>query len=115
MSIRRKRCANELMCTRPDFFELVPEYFKTQEMCEKAVNVHPWALKFVPDKYKTQGMCNDAAACNPWSLEFVPDYLKTQKMCERSVEEKPYTPHLFWILLIQKRYVKKPSEKTHAP
>ena len=37
-----------------------PDRFKTQEMCNKAVEKDPWALRFLPDHLKTQKMCNDA-------------------------------------------------------
>ena len=34
--------------------------FKTQEMCNQAVEGDPWMLKHVPNQFKTQEMCNQA-------------------------------------------------------
>ena len=46
------------MCIRPVMtcpfvFISVPDRYKTQEMCDKAVDDNPNALYFVPDWYKT--------------------------------------------------------------
>ena len=38
----------------------VPDYFKTQEMCDKEVEKGPWSSVEVPDHFKTQEMCNKA-------------------------------------------------------
>ena len=34
----------------------ISENFKTQEMCNKAVEKDPWSLMNVPDRFKTQDM-----------------------------------------------------------
>ena len=49
------------MCENPAAFLLVPDCFKTQEMCIKAVEVDPWQQKDVPDHFKTKNMCDDVA------------------------------------------------------
>ena len=36
-------------------------------------------LEFVSDFFKTEEMCNKAVRIEPCSLAFVPDHLKTQK------------------------------------
>ena len=36
----------------------VSDYYKNQEICNKAVNNYPHALEFVPECYKTQNMCD---------------------------------------------------------
>ena len=36
------------------FLPFVPDYFKTREMCDKAVRKYPWLLQFVPDWFVTQ-------------------------------------------------------------
>ena len=33
----------------PEWIKEVPEHFKTQEMCNKAVRIEPHSLAFVPD------------------------------------------------------------------
>ena len=40
--------------------EDVPDHFKTQKMCVKAVEKKSFTLGYVPDYFKTQEMCNDA-------------------------------------------------------
>ena len=47
-------------------------------------------LEFVPGQYKTQKMCERAVEDDPGTIEFVTDHLKTKKMCERAVEDDPY-------------------------
>ena len=39
----------------------------------------PAAFFLVPNRFKTQKMCNDAIDVNPWSLYDVADYFTTQK------------------------------------
>ena len=43
----------------------------------------------IPDHFKTQDMCNKAVKENPCSLEHVPDHFKTQEICNKAVEEDP--------------------------
>ena len=35
-------------------FVYVPDRFKTQEMCNKAMSIEPYFLVCVPDRFKTQ-------------------------------------------------------------
>ena len=48
-------------------------------------------LKSVPDCYKNQKMCNKAIDNYPHALEFVPKCYKTQKMCDKAVDTHPST------------------------
>ena len=63
----------------------VPDHFKTQERCIKAVEEDPWQLldvpctvDYVPDQYKTQEKCDDAVRIRPWLLEYVPNWFMTK-------------------------------------
>ena len=47
--------------------------YKTQEMCNEAVENSPEVLRFVPDQFVTQKMCNEAVQRIPWALSYVPD------------------------------------------
>ena len=49
---------NKIMCTTSKAFHRIPDRFKTQGMCKKAVEVDPWQLEDVPDHFKTQNMCD---------------------------------------------------------
>ena len=35
----------------------VPEFYRTQTMCDKAVDTYPSTIKFVPECFMTQEMC----------------------------------------------------------
>ena len=48
------RFITQKMCEDPAVFFLIPDCFKTEEMCEKAVEVDPWQLKDDPNHFKTQ-------------------------------------------------------------
>ena len=37
----------------------VPNYLKTQEMCNLAVRIEPCSLACVPDHFKTQEICTE--------------------------------------------------------
>ena len=57
----------------------IPDYLKTQEMCEKAVEKDPHMLCHVPDHFKTQEMCDKTVRDDPFSLVCVPDWFVTQQ------------------------------------
>ena len=42
------------MRINPAGFFLIPDRFKTQELCIEGVEVNPWQLHYVPDRFKTQ-------------------------------------------------------------
>ena len=71
--------------------EFVPDHFKTQEMCSKAVCMDPYSLEFVPDHLKTQEMCDKAVCTGPYNLKSVPDHLKTKDMCDETVGRSTHT------------------------
>ena len=76
----------------------VPDQYKTQETCIKAVEVDPWQLDSVPDHLKTE-MCIKAVEKNPRMRKYLPDSFKTQEICDAVVTEKPlslqYVPDWF--------------------
>ena len=49
----------------------------TQKRYERVVLEYPRFLPFVPDMYKTQEICEIALDKDPYTLKFVPDHLKT--------------------------------------
>ena len=63
----------------PFSFMYVPDFSKTQEICNGAVNEWPWLLKYVPDQYKSKEMCDDVVQRYPSSLQFVPNWFATQQ------------------------------------
>ena len=51
----------------------VHDWYKTQQMCDKAILENGGSLKSVPDCYKNQELCNKAVNNYPHALEFVPE------------------------------------------
>ena len=52
-------------------------------------------LFFTPDHFKTQGMCNEAVEKNPHMLGHVPDQYKTQEMCDKAVRGSAFLWYVF--------------------
>ena len=65
----------------------VPDQFKTQEMCDKAVVKDPDLLECVLDQFKTQKMCDKAVEKNPRFFEYVPDYFNSDKLCCKVIDK----------------------------
>ena len=74
---------NEIMRTIPNAFQLIPDQFKTQEMCSKTVEEDPWLLRCVPDHFKAKEMCDQAVKEDSSSLQFVPDWFVTREQINR--------------------------------
>ena len=55
-------------------------------MFDKATNTHPPTIKFVPKCYKTQEMCDKAVN----GRFFCFDWYKTQQMGDKVVSEHPF-------------------------
>ena len=51
---------NEAMPVNSDSSELVPNCFKIQEMCDKAVERRSYVFQFTTDRHKTKEMCKKA-------------------------------------------------------
>ena len=57
-----------------------------QKICEKIVEKAPWMLEYVPEQFKTQEMCDKALEETPYyMLGHVPDQFKTQEMCDEVI------------------------------
>ena len=48
-------------------------------MCGEAVDIEPRLLEFVPDHFKTQEMCDKALRDYLFSLQLVPDWFVTKE------------------------------------
>ena len=49
-------------------------------MCNEAVEVNPWQLYDVPDFLKTEEMCDDVVRRDSYLLQFVSDWFVTQQL-----------------------------------
>ena len=102
-----QKLCNEAVARSPSKLRRVPDYFKTQKMCDAAIRMDPGMVNFitpdgvllrmasvllffVPDHLKTQEMCDKMVAFNPYMLDDVPDYFKTQEMCNEAVRRRPW-------------------------
>ena len=41
------------------------DHLRMQEMCIEAAEINPWQQEYVPDQFKTQKMCNKAVHMDP--------------------------------------------------
>ena len=92
--------------------ESVPDRYKTQEMCDKAVDnyadafaliairlkicvikpsililLQSFSNSFVPECHKTQEMCDRVIYEDPFMLIYCPIIYKTQNMCDEGVDD----------------------------
>ena len=54
----------------------VPDCYKNQQVCDKAADNYPHALKFIPDCYMNHKMCDKAGNTYHSTIQLVPDYYK---------------------------------------
>ena len=64
----------------PYLLRCVPDQYKTQQTCDKAILENGVTLKSVLDYYKNQEICSKAFENYLHGLEFVPECCKTQNM-----------------------------------
>ena len=76
----------------PFVIRKVPDRYKTQATIE-----NDKTLQFVRDQYKTQKMCDKAVDNYAHALEFAPDYYKTQKMCNKTVNTNTYLSTIIFV------------------
>ena len=69
--------------TYPSAIQIVPDRYKTHEMCYKSVDTCPFVYESVSDRYKTNEIC-DAVVCK--KLKYCLDRYKTQEMCDKAVD-----------------------------
>ena len=60
-------------------FDFIPDWYKTQEICEKGASEDPFLIVYCSDRYKTQRMCDDAVDDSLAALKFVPDCFSALK------------------------------------
>ena len=102
------------MRENPAAFFLVPDGFKTQELCEIAIWFDPWSLYDIPDYLKTQKMCDNVVRGDPYSLQFVQDCFVTKKQIDVWYYDDEYRNDdelIEWYNGYQKRKVQKTKTK----
>ena len=76
----------------PYMLQDVPDQYKTQVICTKAVSIYPYLLGCVPNHLKTKEICNEAVRREPYVLDHVSDHFKMQDMCNKAIEEDSFSP-----------------------
>ena len=88
--LRPRKCATRPCATIQQLLFLIPDRFKTEEICIKVAEVDPLQLEHVPDHFKTQGMCDYVVWGDPFSLQYVPDWFVTQEQIELWDDDNDY-------------------------
>ena len=65
----------------------VPEWYETQQSCDKAVDTCPSLKQFAPECHKTQKCVIKQSIDGFFAFDFIPDWNKAQEMCDRVVCE----------------------------
>jgi hypothetical protein len=69
--------------------QYVPEQFMTEEMCTLAVTEDCHAIKYIPELFKTEKLCKLAVTNDCWLIHHIPILHMTPEMCEIAVYEDP--------------------------
>ena len=73
---------------------VLPDKFKTRDICEFAFKEDPWLFDCLPERFKTQEMCEQAVKKDPSCLMS----LKTREMCEEAASKNAWS--LIYIFLL---------------
>ena len=88
----------------------ISDNFKTQDMCNKAVEKDPWSLVEVPNNFKTHKMCNKAVKKDLCPLMNVPDCFLKKDICIEAVGKYPFLLAGVQIILKHKKCVTRQLE-----
>ena len=61
----------------------IPNWYETQDMCERVLSEDPFLIVYCPDKYKTQRMCDKAVDDCLEALKIFHDWFGTNKMIKK--------------------------------
>ena len=64
-------------------------------------------LEYIPDQYKTQEMCNKAVFEIPWALKYVPDYFVTKEMMKMDYNKVCFCCKNFYESYYKRKKLKK--------
>ena len=68
-------------------WKTVPDSYKNQEMCNKAVENFFFVFDSIFDQYKTQETCDRAVSADPFLIVYCPGKYIIQKMCDEAVDD----------------------------
>lgn len=82
----QKFISENMQYSLSEYFECIPEEFRTLELCLDAVRKNSFCLQYIPAKHKTYEVCLVAATKNIKSCELIDD-LKMREEILREIEE----------------------------
>ena len=62
------------------FLYSIPDWYKTQNMCDRVVSEDPYLIVYCPNKYVTQEMCDEAVDYSLATLKLIRGWFGTSKM-----------------------------------
>ena len=87
--------------------KFVPECYKTQEICYKAVHRCFFISDSIPDQYKTQEICDIVVFLYPLLIVHFPDKYMTQCMGDEAVDDPLVTLKLIPDWFVTSKMMKK--------
>ena len=78
----------------------VPDCYKNQETCNKAVSNYPHPLEFVPECFMIHKMCDKAVSTYPSTIKFVPECFMTQDLYNSKSSLWDYDIFLYFTLFL---------------
>ena len=66
--------------------DLSPTVLRPKKMCDKVLSFY----NAIPDRFKTQEVCDKAVDTFSFLFDFVPDWDTTQKLSDKVVSEDPF-------------------------
>ena len=68
-----KKCVIKQLIDVFFVFDSIPDWYKTQKICDRVVSKDPFLVLYCPDKYKTQRVYDEAVDNCLAALKFVLD------------------------------------------
>ena len=103
------------MCINSEELYLVPDHFKIEETCIKALKVGPWRVPGdVPDCFKTRDVCEKAMRKSPSLLMYVPDWFVTKQQIKMWRDDDEYCDDDDVLIEWYEGYQKQRAQKTQV-
>ena len=64
-------------------FNSIPDWYKAQEMRDRVISEDPFFIVYRTDRYKSQKMCDEAVDDSLAALKFIPNWFFTSKMIKK--------------------------------
>ena len=90
-NFKTQEMCNEAVHNNTYTLGYVPDHLKTRAVCNEVMHsvVNGFmsnAFRHIPDRFKTEGMCQKAVENDPRMPKYVPDHLETQEMYNGAID-----------------------------